>query len=131
MEANTFSNYEAEATARYPEGLPSWSGLGEGYRKLPSSGLKSALGKLPSKHRELVRAIAKQQLEGGSQTGVSAHSLLERASNEVAGLLDELKDQNRYEVLLVPGVCSSHSASLYIFISLDDMSACQHLTGKG
>merc|ERR1712048_1529395 len=109
QEANSFENFEAESAARYPGGLPPWSGLGANRQQARKASLGLVLGTLTNNHRELVQAIAEYQLEGGQgRKGVNMGTLLKLSTDrliantlpKLKALVNELRD---HEILIQRG----------------------------
>jgi len=105
--AHTLECYETESRARYPAGLPAWTGLGAQQSSSPQASLSVVLRSLTNNHRELVEAIAERQLESGTgrNTGVSLKALLEVATerlicNTLPKLRVLLKELQDHEVVV-------------------------------
>lgn len=119
-EWDTFVGYEAESTARYPHGLPPWTGLGHDRQRAPKASLSLVLRSLTNNHRELVQAMAKKQLESSNRTGISLSALLRETTEQMIAasvpklksLLKELKD---HEVIVQR---NSSAASAQMLFSL-------------
>jgi origin recognition complex subunit 2 len=119
-EWNTFLSYEVESAARYPSGLPPWTGLGHDRRRAPKASLSLVLRSLTNNHRELVQAMAKRQLENGNRVGISLSALLKESTErmiaasvpKLRSLLNELKD---HEVVIQR---NSSAASAQMLFSL-------------
>merc|ERR1719182_1317441 len=91
-EVHTYEGYAVESAARFPGGLPAWSGLGRDRRRAPKASLSLVLRSLTNNHRELVQAMAERQLESDSQTGISMSALLKITNDRmIAATVPKLK----------------------------------------
>lgn len=102
---HTYQSCETEMAAKYPGGLPAWATLSADQRRCSQVDLGLVLKSLTPNHRELVGAIAKNQLsvsssKPGGKHGISLPELLQLAADrmiantvtKLKGLLNELKD---------------------------------------
>jgi len=120
--AHTFESYEAEVTARYPNGLPSWADPAAEGKAVTKTSLGVVLRSLTQTHRDLVKALAEHQLEAGGRTGITNWRLLDTArdrmialdANRLKGLLRELQD---HQVIAQRGATDGVSTLMYLTCS--------------
>jgi len=133
-DVHTFAGYEVEATARHPRGLPPWSGLGRDKRRTPKASLSLVMRSLTNNHRELVQAMAEEQLEENN-TGISIPALLKVSTDrlialtvpKLKGLLNELID---HEIVVQRGCASSVTNQALFVLPFDERTLEQLRDGK-
>jgi len=129
-EVHTFSGYEVEATARHPRGLPPWCGLGQDTRRTPKASLSLVMRSLTNNHRELVEAMAEEQLEAENNAGISIPALLKVSTDrmiafsvpKLKGLLNELID---HEVVVQRGCSSAVTSQALFCLPFDERTLIQ------
>mmetsp|Transcript_83078 Transcript_83078/g.173909 ORF Transcript_83078/g.173909 Transcript_83078/m.173909 type:complete len:430 (+) Transcript_83078:130-1419(+) len=99
-EVHTFAPYQVETAARRPNSRPAYSDPVNRMQQSSKASLGLVLKSLTVRHRELVQAIAEEQLENGGKTGLTFVKLLEvttdrmiaSTASKLRSLLNELKD---------------------------------------
>jgi len=134
-EVQSFAGYEVEATARHPRGLPPWCGLGVDKRRTPKASLNLVMKSLTNNHRELVEAMAEEQLEAENSAGISIPALLKVSTDrlialsvpKLKGLLKELID---HEVVVQRGCSSSVTSQALFALPFDEHTLQQLMNGE-
>lgn len=117
-EVHTFDGYGREHHARFPHGMPPWCDPMASRQKAPKASLSVVLRSLTRSHRELVQAMAEQQLAAGGGAGQSLSKLLTLATDamiantapKLRSLLNELKDHE----VIAQRTSNDGSALLYL-----------------
>jgi len=134
-EVQCFAGYEVEATARHPRGLPPWCGLGADKRRTPKASLSLVMKSLTNNHRELVEAMAEEQLEAENSAGISIPALLKVSTDrlialsvpKLKGLLNELID---HEVVVQRGCSASVTSQALFALPFDERTLQQLRDGE-
>lgn len=134
-DVHTFAGYEMEATARQPRGLPAWCGLGKDKRRNPRASLALVMRSLTNNHRELVQAMAEEQLETEHNTGISMPALLKVATDrliantvpKLRSLLNELID---HEVVIKRSCQSAITEQALFCLPFEERTLTQLRDGR-
>jgi hypothetical protein len=134
-DVHTFAGYEVEVTARHPRGLPAWSGLGQDKQRTPKASLNLVMRSLTLNHRELVQAMAEEQLDTENNTGITIPALLKVSTArlialsvpKLKSLLNELTD---HEVVVQRGCSNAVTSQALYCLPFDERTLEQLRDGK-
>lgn len=82
-EVHTYENYDAEALARYPGGMPAWAKPVAGRQAASTARFGIVLRSLTANHGELVQLLAENQLENPDRKGIALSALLDMTTERL------------------------------------------------